>query len=161
VKPADSIVYSVAQCSVALAGVGVFALIGRTVAKSVQRGLTVPGEASSGGFRGGSGGHLPADVSDFILRRQFANRRPDSVFSGCGSLHSWLFWTRLFRSQWIYWIAPRPWSTDCRSKRPLAFPEKNKEGRAKLFHAERYRCIFPTRSYTRVPAKSVLLKEGE
>jgi hypothetical protein len=55
----------------------------------------------------------------------------------------------------------RPWSTGCRSKRPLTFPEKNKEGRAKLFHAERYRCIFPTRSYTRVPAKSVLLKEGE
>jgi hypothetical protein len=161
VKPADSIVYSVAQCSVALAGVGVFALIGRTVANSVQRGLTVPGEASSGAFRGGSGGPLPADVSDFILRRQFANRRPDSVFSGCGSLRSWLFWTRLFQFQWIYWIAPVLGALAAVPSVRLLFPEKNKEGRAKLFHAERYRCIFPTRSYPRVPAKSVLLKEGE
>lgn len=47
VKPADAILYSVAQCLGALGGVGVFALIGGTFAKSVQLALTLPGKGYS------------------------------------------------------------------------------------------------------------------
>ena len=46
-KVADAIFYTVAQCLGALAGVGVFALIGGTFGKSIQLGLTVPGVGHS------------------------------------------------------------------------------------------------------------------
>jgi aquaporin Z len=47
VQSADAVLYTVAQCLGALSGVGVFALIGGTFAKSVRLGLTVPGQGYS------------------------------------------------------------------------------------------------------------------
>jgi glycerol uptake facilitator-like aquaporin len=47
VKPPDAILYSVARCSGALAGIGVFAMIGGTFAKSTRLGLIVAGEGYS------------------------------------------------------------------------------------------------------------------
>jgi glycerol uptake facilitator-like aquaporin len=49
VKPADAVLYTVAQCLGALAGVGVVASVGGAFAKRVQFGLTVPGEGYSPG----------------------------------------------------------------------------------------------------------------
>jgi hypothetical protein len=80
VKPANAILYSVAQCLGALGGVGVFALIGGTFTKSVQLGLTLPGEGYSPAVAFvPEADHLPPDVSGLVLCRQFTNRRTDSV----------------------------------------------------------------------------------
>jgi Major intrinsic protein len=81
VKLADAILYTVAQCLGALAGVGVFVLMEGTSAKSVRLGVTSPGRIlHPGGLRVGSRDHPLDDVFDFVLCRKSTNRRADSIF---------------------------------------------------------------------------------
>jgi aquaporin Z len=182
VKSADAVLYSVAQTLGALAGVGVFVLVGGASAKSVHLGLTVPGE-----------GYSPAvafaaeAVTTFLLmflilycadNSRIAARTPyfagaliallvflEAPISGT-SLNparsfAPAFWTRLFQFQWIYWIAPVFGALAAVPSVGLLFAKKELRGCAKLFHTEHYRCIFPNCGYTRVVAGSILLREGE
>ena len=127
VKLADAILYSVAQCLGALAGVGLLVLIGNTFAKSVQLGLTVPGNGYSPAVA-----FLAEAVTTFFLmflilycvgNSRIAARTPylagalvvvlvflEAPISGT-SLNparsfAPAFWMQSFRFQWIYWIAP-------------------------------------------------------
>jgi aquaporin Z len=182
VKPADAILYSVAQCLGALAGVGVFALIGGTFAKSVQLGLTVPGEGYSPVVAFVAEALITFLLMFLILycvgNSRIAARTPyfagalvallvflEAPISGT-SLNparsfAPAFWTQLFQFQWIYWIAPVLGALAAVPSVGFLFPEKDEGGCVKLFHTEHYRCIFPNCGYTRVASGSVLLKEGE
>jgi len=147
VKPADAILYTVAQCLGALAGVGVFALIGGTFGKSIQLGLTVPGV-----------GHSPVvafvaeAVSTFLLmflilycvgNSRIAARAPYFV----GALVALLvfleapisgtslnparsfapaFWTQLFQIPMDLLDCARPWSAGRGSNRRLSFCGKSR-----------------------------------
>ena len=182
VKLADAILYTVAQCSGALAGVGVFVLIGGTSAKSIRLGLTVPGEGYSP-----VGAFLAEAVSTFFMmflilycvrNSRIAARTPyfagalvallvflEAPISGT-SLNparsfAPAFWTHLFQFQWIYWIAPVLGSLAAVPIVGLLFAEKDGGGCAKLFHTEHYRCIFPNCGYTRLAAGSALQREGQ
>jgi aquaporin Z len=182
VKRADAILYSLAQCLGALAGVGVFVLFGGWFAKSVQLGLTLPGEGYSP-----MAAFVAEAVTTFLMmflilycvgNARIASRTPylagalvallvflEAPISGT-SLNparsfAPAFWTQLFQFQWIYWMAPLLGALAAVPIVGLFFPEKDKGGCAKLFHTEHHRCIFSNCGYTRVAAGSVLLKEGE
>jgi aquaporin Z len=182
VRPADAILYSVAQCLGALAGVGVFALIGDTSAKGIKLSLTVPGEGYSPLVA-----FVAEAVSTFFLmflilycvrNPRIAARTPyiagalvallvflEAPISGT-SLNparsfAPAFWMQLFQFQWIYWTAPILGALAAVPSVGHLFPEKDQGGCAKLFHTEHYRCIFQNCGYRRVAAGSVLLDEGE
>jgi aquaporin Z len=182
VKSADAILYSVAQILGALAGVGIFVLIGGGSAKSVHLGLTLPGQGYSPAVA-----FVAEAVTTFLLmflilycagNSRIAARTPyfagaliallvfvEAPISGT-SLNparsfAPAFWTHLFQFQWIYWIAPVLGALAAVPSVGLFFSEKEQRGCAKLFHTEHYRCIFPNCGYTRVVAGTVLLKEGE
>ncbi len=182
VKLADAILYTVAQCLGALAGVGVFVLMEGTSAKSVRLGVTVPGEGYS---------TLVVFVSEAVItfammflilycvgNLRIAARTPyfagalvallvflEAPISGTSMnparSFAPAFWAQLFQYQWIYWIAPILGAVAAVPCVGLLFSEKDKAGCAKLFHTEHYRCIFPNCGYTRVTAGTVLFKEGE
>jgi aquaporin Z len=170
VKMADAIFYSVAQCLGALAGVGVFVSIGGTFAKSVQLGLTIPGEGYSPEMA-----FVAEAVTTFLLmflilycvgNTRIAAWTPylsgvliallvfvEAPISGT-SLNparsfAPAFWTQVFQFQWIYWIAPLLGALAAVPTVSLLFPEKDREGCAKLFHTQHYRCIFPSCGYKR------------
>lgn len=181
VKTPDAVIYTIAQCLGAIAGVGIVALAGGTFAKSVQLGLTVPGA-----------GYTPvvafvAEVGiTFLLMflilycvndSRVAAKTPylagtlvallvflEAPISGTSLNPARSFapalWTQLFQFQWIYWIAPLFGAIAAVPTFGWLFPGKRDGGCAKLFHTERYRCIFSMCGYTRVAAGSVLLTEG-
>jgi aquaporin Z len=182
VKSADTIFYTVAQCLGAVAGVGVIALLGGAASKSVQLGLTVPGQGYSAAMA-----FVAEAVTTFLLiflilycagNSRAASQTPyfagalvalmvflEAPISGT-SLNparsfAPAFWTQLFQSQWIYWIAPVLGALAAVPSIGFLFPHKDEEGCAKLFHTEHYSCIFLNCGYTRVTAGSVLFKEGE
>ena len=181
VKAVDAILYTVAQCLGALAGVGVVAAIGGTFAKSVQFGLTVPGEGYSPVVA-----FVAEAVTTFLLMFLILYCVGNSLIAAwtpyfAGVLVVLLvfleapisgtslnparsfapaFWTHLFRFQWIYWIAPVLGALAAVPSAGFVLAKKDEGGCAKLFHTEHYRCIFPNCGYTRVAAGSVLVKEG-
>ena len=182
VKLADAILYSVAQCLGALAGVGILVLIGNTFARSVQLGLTVPGNGYSPAVA-----FLAEAVTTFFLmflilycvgNSRIAARTPylagalvvvlvflEAPISGT-SLNparsfAPAFWMQSFRFQWIYWIAPVLGALAAVPSVRFLFPEREEGGCAKLFHTERYRCIFQNCGYTRLATGSALFKGGE
>ncbi|MGD1097879.1 MAG: aquaporin [Bryobacteraceae bacterium] len=182
VKTPDAVLYSVAQCVGAIAGVGIIALVGGTFAKSVQLGLTVPGDGYS---------PLAAFVAEagitFLLMflilycvndSRVAAKTPylagalvallvflEAPVSGTSLNPARSFapalWTQLFQFHWIYWIAPVLGAMASVPAFGWLFPQKRDGGCAKLFHTEHYRCIFTKCGYTHVPAGSVLLTQGD
>jgi len=182
VKSADAILYSVAQCLGALAGVGVFAIVGGTFAKSIRLGLTVPGEGYPPLVAFMAETVITFSLMILILycvgNSRIAARTPyfvgvlvallvflEAPISGT-SLNparsfAPAFWTRLFQFQWIYWIAPVVGAMAAVPSAGLLFRGKAQAGCAKLFHTEHHRCIFPNCGYTHLAAGSVFLKEGE
>ena len=182
VKPADAILYSVAQILGAVAGVGIFVLIDGASSKSVHLGLTLPGQGYSPAVA-----FVAEAVTTFLLmililycagNARIAARTPyfagaliallvflEAPISGT-SLNparsfAPAFWTHLFEFQWIYWIAPVLGALAAVPSVGLLLPKKEQRGCAKLFHTEYYRCIFLNCGYTRVVAGTVLLKKGE
>ena len=182
VKLVDAVLYSVAQCLGALAGVGVFMLIGGSVAKSLKLGLTVPGEGYSPGLAfvaeavttfllmflilycvGNSriAGRTPYFVGVFVTLLVFLEAPISGTSLNPARSFAPAFWTQSFQFQWIYWIAPTLGALAAVPSVGFFFAEKNKGGCAKLFHTGHYRCIFLNCGYTRVAAGSVLVNQGE
>lgn len=182
ISTVDALCYAVAQTIGAVAGVYVVALVGGEAAKSVQLGITLPGEGYSPAFAFGAEVVITFMLVFLILycvnNPRFANKTPYLA----GSLVAFLVFveapisgtslnparsfapallTENFAHNWIYWLAPPFGAVLAVLGFKLLFDKKHRGGCAKLYHTERYRCIFTDCGYTLVPAGTVVFQEGE
>jgi aquaporin Z len=178
----DAVCYVVAQTLGAVLGVYVVAAAGGQAAQSVQLGLTLPGEGYS---------VVAAFAAEIVITfllvflilfcvndRRFAARTPylagslvaslvfvEAPISGTSLNPARSFapalLTDLFQYNWIYWIAPPSGALVAVKVFGWLFDKGPRSGCAKLYHTERYRCIFTQCVYTRAAAGTVLLREGE
>jgi aquaporin Z len=178
----DLIAYSVAQVAGALLGVWVVAMVGGAAAQSVQWGLTLPGEGYSV-----AEAFLAEVVITFLLvflvlfcvsNQRFARFTPwlagalvaflvfvEAPISGTSlnparSLAPALVSLR-FEHHWLYWVAPVLGALLAVSLFSRVIDTRQRPGCAKLFHTERYRCIFLQCAYEVFPAGRVVIREGD
>lgn len=182
VRTPDALCYGAAQTMGAILGVYVVASIGGEAAQSVQLGVTLPGEAYSTTIAFAAEVVITFLLVFLILfcvnDHRFAARTPylagalvaflvfvEAPISGTSLNPARSFapalLTDFFRDHWIYWIAPLAGALAAVALFGRLFDKRPQGGCAKLFHTERYRCIFSQCAYTRAPAGTVLLREGE
>ena len=182
VKTPDAIAYVIAQTLGAIVGTIIVAQAAGDWAKSIQYGLTSPGTGYSA-----MEAFLAEVLITFLLvfliyycvsDQRFAKKTPylagslvaflvfiEAPISGTSLNPARSFGPALiandYQVNWIYWIAPVLGGLLANAVFILLFSEKNRKGCAKLFHTEKFRCIFSGCSYTVVPAGTTLIFEGE
>jgi len=182
VRGVDAVAYIIAQTLGAIAGTVVVAQAAGDWAKSIQFGLTEPGS----GYTAMSA-FLAEVLITFLLvfliyycvsDQRFAKKTPylagalvaflvfvEAPISGTSLNPARSFGPALiagdYRDNWIYWIAPVLGGLLANAVFLGFFSDRRRKGCAKLFHTERYRCIFSACSYTMVPAGTTLISEGE
>ena len=182
VRTADAVCYVLAQTLGAILGVWVVSVAGGEAAQSVQLGLTLPGEGYS------TAAAFAAEiVITFLLvflilfcvnDQRFASRTPylagslvailvfvEAPISGTSLNPARSFapalLTEVFHHNWLYWIAPLAGALVAVKVFGWLFDKGSRSGCAKLYHTERYRCIFTQCIYTLTAAGTVLMREGE
>lgn len=182
IKSSDAICYAIAQTLGAVAGVMLVARAGGEWATSVQLGITEPGSGYTA-----TSAFVAEIVITFLLvflifycvaSERLANKTPyiagslvallvfvEAPVSGTSLNPARSFAPALltmnFSANWIYWAAPVLGALLAVLAFGELFPEKRRKGCAKLYHTERYRCIFSNCDYTLVPAGTKLFDEGE
>ena len=182
VTSTDAVWYFIAQVLGAVAGAFVVARVGGEWASSVQLGITLPGNGYSAAVV-----FIAEVVITFLLvfliffcvsKQGLANKTPylagslvaflvfvEAPISGTSLNPARSFAPALLESRydhhWIYWSAPPLGALLAVFLFNALYPEKRRHGCAKLFHTERYRCIFSNCDYSLVPKGTVLLTEGE
>jgi aquaporin Z len=178
----DALCYVLAQVIGAVLGVYVVALVGGQAAQSVQLGITLPGAGYTPSFAFGAEVVITFMLVFLILycvnNPRFANKTPylagllvaflvfvEAPISGTSlnparSIAPALLMGH-FDYNWIYWLAPPLGAVLAVLGFKFLFDKKHRGGCAKLYHTERYRCIFTDCAYTLVPAGTVVFQEGE
>ena len=182
VATVDALAYVVAQMLGAVLGVWVIAMVGGAAAQSVQLGITLPGGAYSAGV---------ALIAEFVITfalmftilycvnepRQAA-RTPyfagllvallvfvEAPISGTSLNPARSFapalLTTVFDHFWLYVVGPIAGAVLAVFVYGRTFGAHGRAGCAKLFHTERYRCIFSDCSHSLFAAGAVVLREGE
>ncbi|MBW3566035.1 MAG: aquaporin [Acidobacteria bacterium] len=182
VAPPDLFAYAGAQIAGALLGVWIVAMVGGAAAESVQWGITLPGAGYSV-----PEAFLAEAVITFLLvflvlfcvsNQRFAAATPflagalvaflvwvEAPISGTGLNPARSFAPALvsarFEHHWLYWIAPAVGAIAAVVLFARTVDTAERPGCAKLFHTERYRCIFLQCAYEVFPAGRVVMREGE
>lgn len=182
VQTRDALAYTAAQIAGATFGVFVVAMIGGSHAQSVQLGLTLPGDGYSAAIA-----FAAEIVITFLLvyliifcvnNQRFATKTPylagalvaflvfvEAPISGTSLNPARSFapslLTRTFTDQWLYWLGPPIGALLAVIIFGRLVPPANRGGCAKLYHTERYRCIFLDCAYQVVKAGTVVMREGE
>jgi aquaporin Z len=182
VQTRDALAYCAAQIAGATLGVFVVAMIGGTYASSVQLGLTLPGDGYSAAVA-----FAAEIVITFLLvflivfcvnNQRFATKTPylagalvaflvfvEAPISGTSLNPARSFapslLTSTFTDQWLYWLGPPIGALLAVIVFSRLVPGNDQGGCAKLFHTERYRCIFLDCAYRVVKAGTVVMREGE
>jgi aquaporin Z len=178
----DALAYVVAQILGALLGVGVVIAAAGTSARTVQFGMTSPGEGFSVPVVFGSE-ILITFLLVFLILYSVNNQRfaPKTPYLA-GSLVAFLVFVEApisgtslnparslapallmnsFQDQWLYWIAPLIGALAAVKLFGAVIAKSEQSGCAKLFHTERYRCIFLNCGYQNVKAGTVVMRQGE
>lgn len=178
----DAVVYVVAQVAGALLGVAIVAVLGGAAVRSVQFGLTAPGDGYSATAAFIAElcitGMLVGLILFCVNNQRFAKYTPVLA----GSLVALLVFVeapisgtslnparsvapamiaQVFEHQWLYLVAPPIGAALAVWLHGRLSGARAASGCAKLFHTERYRCIFTDCGYSRFPAGTVVLREGE
>jgi aquaporin Z len=178
----DAIAYACAQLLGALLGIWVVATVGGEAAQSVRLGITLPGEGYT---------VLQAFVAEFVItfllvllilycvsNHRFAGSTPylagllvaflvfvEAPISGTSLNPARSFAPALFEGDfthhWLYWVAPMLGAVAAVTVIGRIVDVAKRPGCAKLFHTERYRCIFLDCAYEVFPAGTVVMREGE
>lgn len=182
VRTPDLFGYVAAQVAGALLGVWVVAVAGGAAARSVQWGLTLPGEGYSV-----AEAFAAELVITFLLvflvlycvsNQRFARLTPflagalvaflvfvEAPVSGTSLNPARSFAPALvslrFEHHWLYWIAPPLGALAAVALIRRVVDTRERPGCAKLFHTERYRCIFLDCAYEVFPAGRVVMREGD
>lgn len=182
VETRDAAAYVAAQIVGATAGVFVVAMVGGSYAQSVQLGITLPGEGYS---------PLTAFIAEIVItfllvalilfcvnNQRIATKTPylagalvaflvfvEAPISGTSLNPARSFapslLTNTYTDQWLYWLGPPVGAVLAVLLFVLLVSKKNQGGCAKLFHTERYRCIFLDCAYRIVRAGTVVMREGD
>ncbi|MBL6749420.1 MAG: aquaporin [Nevskia sp.] len=182
VSTADAFAYVLSQVLGALLGVCVVAAVAGSAARSVQLGLTLPGEGYSVATA-----FFAEVLITFLLvflivycvnDQRFARRTPYLA----GGLVAFLVFVEApvsgtslnparslapamlmhaYADQWLYLLGPLLGALAAVALFSHFFGRDQRAGCAKLFHTERYKCIFTDCVYTRVAAGTVVLRQGE
>jgi aquaporin Z len=182
VQTRDLFAYIGAQLAGALVGVWIVAMVGGSAARSIQWGLTLPGSGFS---------VAEAFIAEFAItfllvflvlfcvsNERFAKATPllagalvaflvfvEAPISGTSLNPARSFAPALyapnFEHQWLYWVAPILGAITAVKLFGRVIDTKARPGCAKLFHTERYRCIFLDCAYEVFPAGRVAIREGD
>lgn len=182
VQTRDALAYAAAQIAGATVGVFAVAMIGGAYAQSVQLGITLPGEGYSA---------LTAFIAEIVItfllvalilfcvnKQRFATKTPylagalvaflvfvEAPISGTSLNPARSFapslLTNTYTDQWLYWLGPPVGAVLAVLLFVQLVAKKDRGGCAKLFHTERYRCIFLDCAYRVVKAGTVVFREGE
>jgi aquaporin Z len=178
----DAWAYVLAQVLGALLGVAVVAAIAGEAAQSVQLGLTAPGEGFSL-WLVFVAETLITFALVFLIFFSVNNQRfaPHTPYLA-GSLVAFLVFVEAPISgtslnparslapalmmhhaadQWIYLVAPLIGALIAVKVFGLVVAKVDQGGCAKLYHTERYRCIFLNCGYQLYPAGTVVMRQGE
>jgi aquaporin Z len=182
VQTRDALAYAAAQIAGAMLGVFVVAMIGGAYAKSVQLGVTLPGDGYSAPVAFAAEIVITFLLVSLILfcvnNQRFAMKTPylagalvaflvfvEAPISGTSLNPARSFAPSLLAGvhahQWLYWAGPLVGSALAVMLFGLVVPKNDQGGCAKLFHTERYRCIFLDCAYQVVKAGTVVMREGE
>ena len=178
----DAIAYCVAQMLGAVMGVVIVALVGGAAAQSVQLGLTTPGAEYSTGIALGAEFVITFMLMFTILycvnEPRHAARTPyfagllvallvfvEAPVSGTSLNPARSFapalLTSVFDGFWLYCVGPVAGAVLAVFVHGWTFGARARAGCAKLFHTERYRCIFTDCSHALFPVGAVVLHEGD
>jgi aquaporin Z len=178
----DALAYVVAQILGALLGVGVIVAAAGSAAKTVQYGMTAPGQGFSVATVFAAE-ILITFLLVFLILYSVNNQRfaPKTPYLA-GSLVALLVFVEApisgtslnparslapavlmnsFQDQWLYWIAPLVGALIAVKLFGALFAKSEQSGCAKLYHTERYRCIFLNCGYKNVTAGTVVMRQGE
>lgn len=178
----DALAYGLAQMLGALLGVYVVAVLGGAAAQSVQLGITLPGAGFSP-FTAFMAELLITFLLVLLILYCVSNPRVagatpylagaliaflvlvEAPVSGTSLNPARSFAPALFvldfRHHWIYWLAPAGGAILAVTLFSRLIDTSQRPGCAKLFHTERYRCIFLNCAYEIFPAGSVVMREGD
>ncbi len=182
ITTSDAVAYGIAQTLGAILGTLVIAQAGGEWVESIRYGVTAPGDGFSA-----TQAFLAEVVITFLLvflifycvsDQRFAKKTPflagslvaflvfvEAPISGTSLNPARSFGPALlageYSDNWIYWIAPFCGALAAVGLFVAIFPEKKRSGCAKLFHTERFRCIFSKCGYSIVPAGTTLISEGD
>jgi len=178
----DALAYGVAQVLGALLGIWIVATLGGEAAQSVRLGLTLPGEGYAPWVA-----FVAEMVITFMLvllilwcvsNQRYAASTPylagvliaflvfvEAPISGTSLNPARSFAPALFEGDfsyhWIYWAAPLLGAVLAVTLFSRLIDTEGRPGCAKLFHTERYRCIFLECAYEVFPKGTVVMREGE
>ena len=178
----DAVFYVLAQICGALLGVGIAALLASDAVRGVQFGITLPGDGFSVTHAFLAEIAITAALVGLILfcvnNQRFARYTPvlagtlvatlvfiEAPVSGTSlnparSIAPALL-ASIFTHQWLYIVAPLIGAAAAVWLHGRFAGERPSTGCAKLYHTERYQCIFSNCGYSRFVAGSVVLREGE
>lgn len=178
----DALAFMVAQMLGALLGIYIVSILGGEAAQSVRLGLTLPGDGYS---------PLTAFIAELLIsfllvllilfcvsNKRYAASTPflagaliaflvfvEAPISGTSLNPARSFAPALFEHDfthhWIYWLAPMLGAVLAVTVFARLIDTVKRPGCAKLFHTERYRCIFLDCAYEVFPAGSVVMREGD
>lgn len=178
----DASAYVLAQLLGAVVGVVVVGLVGGAAAQSVQLGITLPGADYSTGIALGAEFVITFMLMFTILycvnEPRHAARTPyfagllvallvfvEAPVSGTSLNPARSFapalLTSVFQDFWLYCVGPVAGAVLAVYVHGWAFGARARAGCAKLFHTERYRCIFTDCSHASFAVGEVVLREGE
>ncbi len=179
---ADAVAYAIAQILGAMLGVYIVATLGGAAAQSVRLGITLPGEGYSVLSAFGAEFLITFLLVSLILYCVSDNRFASSTPFLAGALVAFLVFVEApisgtslnparsfapalfendFQHHWIYWLAPMLGAVAAVTVLGRMIDSSKRPGCAKLFHTERYRCIFLDCAYEVFPEGSVVMREGE
>jgi aquaporin Z len=183
VRTADALFYVVAQIAGAVLGVGIAALLlDRAAVRSVQFGLTAPGAGYGVPAAFGAEVAITALLVGVILYCVNTPRLARLTPVLAGTLVVLLVFVEapvsgtslnparsiapallagVFENQWLYLVAPPAGAALAVWLHGRLTGARPAAGCAKLFHTERYRCIFNNCSYSRFVAGTVVLQQQE
>jgi len=178
----DALFYVVAQTIGALLGVGIAALLAGEAVRGVQFGITLPGEGYSVTTAFFAEIVITAALVGLILfcvnNQRFARYTPvlaGSLVAALVFIEAPISGTSLnparsiapailasvYVHQWLYIVAPLVGAVCAVWLHGRLSGSRPSTGCAKLYHTERYQCIFTNCGYSRFVAGSVVLREGE
>lgn len=182
ISSVDALLYVVAQVAGALLGVGIMALLCGAAVRGVEFGVTEPGEGYSvaAAFIAEIGitGMLVGLILFCVNNQRFARYTPvlaGSLVAALVFIEAPVSGTSLnparsvapaliasvYAHQWLYIVAPPLGAALAVWLHGRLAGTRPSAGCAKLYHTERYRCIFANCGYNRFEAGSVVLREGE
>lgn len=178
----DAVWYVIAQVCGALLGVGIVALLAPAAMQSIQFGITLPGEGYTVTEAFMAEIAITAALVGLILycvnNPRYARYTPvlagtlvallvfiEAPVSGTSlnparSVAPALL-SSIYTHQWLYIVAPLIGAVAAVWLHGRYAGHRPASGCAKLYHTERYRCIFSNCGYSRFEAGTVVLREGE